>query len=259
MKNVFTNIDQANPITTLFKELYFPLKSESLSESSPPIPTTIAKFFEIIAYHFDQVYKERVIILNSSFPSNSIEITDYMKPFIIEPKDPDKHNDKDLTDPININNAIYSRFNEDLEKFAKERGLHRMNNEKVEQFQSRIINAHRFLLTSPTLSGLKDLITTVIKDDPKEFTLRELHTEDWILGKDVLGDESILGNNTPFYFIIDFKKIPIKLDQKTYLEDIINLYKPAHVGFHINAFILDNWILGGINEKLGINTYLEHR
>ena len=233
MKNIFTQLYQGNPIANLFKELYFPLKSKTLSESTPPIPTTMAKFFEIIAYHFDQVYKERVLILISSFPSNSIDITT------------DKNNDL--------------RFTADLEKFAKERGLYQLKNESDVQFQSRVINAHRFLVTSPTLSGLDQLLTNVIKDDPKDFTLRELYREDWVLGKDVLGDESILGNDTPFYFIVDFKKIPIKLDQKTYLEDIINLYKPAHVGFHINAFILDNWILGGINEKLGINTYLEHR
>ena len=233
MKNIFTQIYQANPIANLFKELYFPLKSKTLSESTPPIPTTMAKFFEIIAYHFDQVYKERVLILSSSFPSNSIDIATYKV--------------KDL------------RFTADLEKFAKERGLYQLKNESDVQFQSRVINAHRFLVTSPTLSGLDQLLTNVIKDDPKDFTLRELYREDWVLGKDVLGDESILGNDTPSYFIVDFKKIPIKLDQKTYLEDIINLYKPAHVGFHVNAFILDNWILGGINEKLGINTYLEHR
>ena len=234
MKNIFTQLYQANPIANLFKEIRFPLKSKTISDSYPSsIPTTMAKFFEIIAYHFDQVYKERVLILSSNFPSNSIDIT--------------------------IDKANDLRFKADLEKFAKERGLYQLKNESDIQFQSRVINAHRFLVTSPTLSGLKDLITNVIKDDPKEFTIRELYREDWVLGKDVLGDESILGNDTPSYFIVDFKKTPIKLDQKTYIEDIINLYKPAHVGFHINAFILDNWILGGINEKLGINTYLEHR
>jgi len=258
MKNIFTQIYQRNPIANLFKELYFPLKSKTLSESSPsPIPTTITKFFEIIAHHFDLVYKERVLILSSSFPSNSLEIIEYMTSLIIKPDDPDN-----ISHAIKVHNAIHSRFNVDLEKFAKERGLYKMNNEEDKQFQSRIINAHRFLLTSPTLNGLKDLITSVISDDPTEFTIRELYTEDWVLGKDMLGTDSILGNDTPAYFIVDFKEIPITLNQKIYLDNIINLYKPAHVGFHINAFILDNWILDDTNEKnekLGINTYLEYR
>lgn len=309
MKNIFTNnIYQRNPIANLFKELYFPLKSKNLSESSSyPIPTTIAKFFEIIAYHFDLVYKERVLILNSSFPSNSQEIIKH----IIKPEDPDKHDYTDLTDPININNAIYSRFSEDIEKFAKERGLYRINNEKITSFHSRIINAHRFLITSPTLHGLKDLITTVLRENenilgvnPPKFTIRELYTEDWVLYKDTLGldndvlglnsilraqnwilseeepeekdlvlvkyrlgSESILGYDTLFYFIVDFENNRITLDQKKYLNIIINLYKPAHIGFHINAFIQDDWILDDksveqdipYDEKLGINTYIEKR
>ena len=231
MKNIFTNIYKRNPITNLFKELYFPLKSKTLSESTPPIPTTMAKFFEIIAYHFDQVYKERVLILSSSFPSNSLILAD---------------------------KVLDLRFNTDLEKFAKERGLYQLKNESNLQFQSRVINAHRFLLSSPMLSGLEHLITSVISDDPKDFTIRELYKESWILGKGSLGVDMILGSNVfSYYFIVDFGQILIPLVLKTYLEDIINLYKPAYVGFHIKAFILDKWILGDKGEKLGINTYIE--
>ncbi len=236
MKNIFTNIYQRNPIVNLFKELYFPLKSKTLSESTPyPIPTTMAKFFEIIAYHFDQVYKERVLILSSSFPSNSLNI------LTLKPND--------------------LRFTTDLEKFAKERGLYQLKNEKSEQFQSRIVNAHRFLLTSPTLSGLEQLIINAISNDPKNFTIRELYKESWILGdndstslkKTNLGIDTILGNNfDSYYFIVDFKykDNPISLDQKSYLEHIINLYKPAHVGFHINTFLNDE-------KESEVNTSIE--
>ena len=44
-----------------------------------------------------------------------------------------------------------------------------------------------------------------------------------------------------YYFIVDFKDKDNKIssNQKAYLENIINLYKPAHAGFHINAFIDD--------------------
>ena len=113
-----------------------------------------------------------------------------------------------------------------------------MNNETPKQFQSRITNAHRFLLTSPTLNGLTDIITNIIKDDPKEFLIRELYKESWILGENYLGIDTILGNNMEsYYFIVDFKDNHITLDQKVYLENIINLYKPAHAGFHINTFI----------------------
>ena len=260
MKNIFTNIDQVNPIATLFKELYFPLKSKTISESSPPIPTTIAKFFEIIAYHFDLVYKERLLILNSSFPSNSIDITDYMKTLIIEPNDPSSHDYSDLTDPINISNAIHSRFVADLEKFAKERGLYQLKNESDPQFQSRIINAHRFLLTSPTLSGLTDIITSVISDDPKEFIIRELYTESWILEVDILDKNMILGNNfDSYYFIVDFqnKDNEISSVQKAYLENVINLYKPAHAGFHINAFLTGETSDNVDEKEPKVNTYLD--
>ena len=260
MKNIFTNIDQVNPIATLFKELYFPLKSKTISESSPPIPTTIAKFFEIIAYHFDLVYKERLLILNSSFPSNSIDITDYMKTLIIEPNDPSSHDYSDLTDPINISNAIHSRFVADLEKFAKERGLYQLKNESDPQFQSRIINAHRFLLTSPTLSGLTDIITSVISDDPKEFIIRELYTESWILEVDILDKNTILGNNiSSYYFVVDFqnKDNEISSVQKAYLENVINLYKPAHAGFHINAFLTGETSDNVDEKEPKVNTYLD--
>ena len=260
MKNIFTNIYKRNPIATLFKELYFPLKSKTISESSPPIPTTIAKFFEIIAYHFDLVYKERLLILNSSFPSNSIDITDYMKTLIIEPNDPSSHDYSDLTDPINISNAIHSRFVADLEKFAKERGLYQLKNESDPQFQSRIINAHRFLLTSPTLSGLTDIITSVISDDPKEFIIRELYTESWILEVDILDKNTILGNNiSSYYFVVDFqnKDNEISSVQKAYLENVINLYKPAHAGFHINAFLTGETSDNVDEKEPKVNTYLD--
>ena len=228
MKNIFTNIYQRNPIVNLFKELYFPLKSKTLSESTPsPIPTTMAKFFEIIAYHFDQVYKERVLILSSSFPSNSLDI------LTLKPND--------------------LRFTTDLEKFAKERGLYQLKNEKSEQFQARIINAHRFLLTSPTLSGLTAIITSIISDDPKKFIIRELFKESWILGVDILDENMILGNNfDSYYFVVDFKgeDNEITSNQKTYLENIINLYKPAHVGFHINTFLNDE-------KESEVNTSIE--
>ena len=233
MKNVFTQLYQRNPIANLFKELYFPLKSKTISEfSSVPIPTTITTFFEIIAQHFDQAYKERVLILSSSFPSNSLDILAF------------KPND--------------SRFKADLEKFAKERGLYQLKNESDIQFQSRIIYAHRFLLTSPTLLGLTDIITNIV---PQKFIIRELYTESWILGdndsnKDTslkrtsLGIDTILGNNfESYYFVVDFKGTGIELEQKTYLENVINLYKPAHAGFHINAFLKNE-------TKPEVNTYL---
>ena len=226
MKNIFTQIYQKNPIADLFRELYFPLKNKVLSESSPsPIPTAITKFFEIIAYHFDQAYKERVLIFSSCFPCNSLDIIEYIKT---------------LVKPDDISNVIYSRFNKDLEKFAEERGLYKLKNESDLQFQSRIINAHRFLATSPTLDGLTNIITNAISNDPKEFTIQYLYDKCWYLGETLLDKNLILENNILSYFIVDFDTTPITLEQKTYLESIINLYKPACIGFYINAFILDS-------------------
>ncbi len=242
MKNIFIQMYHRNPITNLFKDLSYPLKNNFSSNSFENTnPSSITKFFEIIAYHCDKVYKERALILSSSFPSNSIDIIDYMET-LPPPKD--------------------SRFDADLTKFATERGLYKMKDESQEQFQSRIINAHRFLLASSTLIGLRNIIDNVINSDPtllpKKFDIRELYTEDWVLGEEQLDENVILGNDvSSYYFVVDFGNDPIRLAEKIYLDNIIDLYKPAHIGYHINAFILDDWVLDDKDEICEINSFLD--
>jgi len=155
----------------------------------------------------------------------------------------------------NILNECFPRYSKDIDKFAKERGISCIKNEKEASYKERVIKAYSFLKTSSTLQGITSLITQVT---PKKFVVRELYTEDWTLGAkdEKLGDNTILGGDvSSYYFVVEFDSLTI--EEKAYLEEIIELYKPAHVGFHINAKILDDWILGLDTELLGENTYLE--
>jgi len=154
-----------------------------------------------------------------------------------------------------ILNNYFLKDSKDIEGFAKERGISRIQNEKEVAYKNRVIKAYSFLKYSSTLEGIKSLITQITN---KKFIIRELYSEDWILNNDneLLGDTTILGGDvSSYYFVVEFDKLLI--EEKTYLEEIIELYKPAHVGFHINAIILDDWILGEESELLGKNTYLE--
>ncbi len=144
----------------------------------------------------------------------------------------------------------------DVDEFAKERSVTRILNESDSSFNTRVLNAYKFLTTSPTKIGLQNILSSVID---KEFEIRELYTENFILddANERLEETAILsGDEASFYFIVEFA-VPLTVAEKDYLESIIDLYKPAHVGYHIGATILDDFILDDTNEQLEINTYLE--
>lgn len=149
-----------------------------------------------------------------------------------------------------------------LQKYAEDRGIVRVKNEGTESHFQRVLNAYAFLKNSSTLEGLTNILKLAIS---KEFTIRELYLDNWILGEEPLGfimkeEEkhytTFLGADyTSYYFVVTFD-VPLTLDEKNYLDKLIDLYKPAHTGCHIDARIVDEWKLDD-SERLGITTYIE--
>jgi hypothetical protein len=145
--------------------------------------------------------------------------------------------------------------NSSVRLFAEERGIERIKGESDISFRKRVLNAYHFLKSSPTRQGIEAIIQSSIA---KEFEIRELYQENFVLGnpQEKLGISTILQSSlASYYFVLDFSQ-PLTVEEKSYLKEIIELYKPAHIGYHINAMILDDWILGKDGEFLGENTYL---
>ncbi|MGL4677178.1 MAG: hypothetical protein ACRCWI_05880 [Brevinema sp.] len=145
--------------------------------------------------------------------------------------------------------------NDDFEEFSKDRGIVRIKNESSQSFYSRVLGAYSFLKNSSTKQGIIDILRSFTE---KEFRVRELYREDFVLGNpnEKLGITTQLKNSlASYYFTMDFTN-PLTVEEKQYLTEILDLYKPAHIGFHLNARIVDDWKLVNKEEKLGINTYL---
>ena len=148
----------------------------------------------------------------------------------------------------------FPRYGESIEPFAKERGVARIRGESYSSFMKRTENAFAFLTTATTREGIIQLITTFTD---KPFTLKELWEDTWILGDDTerLGiNTSIGGDNSANTFLLIFGFLSI--DEKNYITELVELYKPAHVKCILQAQIQDNWILGIEGEILGLSTYL---
>lgn len=148
---------------------------------------------------------------------------------------------------------IQSKSSERL--FAEERGIEKIKNESILSFQKRVLNAYSFLKNSPTRQGIESIIKS---STTKDFKIRELYREQFILGnlQEKLGENTQLQSSlASYYFVVGFTQA-LTVEEKNYVEEIIELYKPAHIGFHLNASISDDWILGKANEKLGKNTFI---
>lgn len=149
----------------------------------------------------------------------------------------------------------FIKNNKEFHLWAKERAIAYIRNESQESYYSRVLNAYSFLKNSSTKSGMENILRSFTN---KDFQIRELYKENFVLGNkaEILGVNTVLQSSlASFYFVVDFKN-SLNLDEKLYIEKIINIYKPAHIGFHINATVIDNWILGKEEEYLGISTYL---
>lgn len=167
-----------------------------------PFPSTIIRMiFSVIAYVFDIIYQQAYDIVLGCFP----------------------------------------KYSEDLDPYAQERGITKIQGESDIQFRKRITYAYQFARFSSTLQGIEDMISTILGGT---VSIRELHTEDWILGHERLGENTILGNDvSSYYFVVDLGDRSLTLVEKRYLEQVIEEYKPAHVGFHINAHIVDENVI----------------
>ncbi|MGL4393998.1 MAG: hypothetical protein ACRCS8_02090 [Brevinema sp.] len=120
-----------------------------------------------------------------------------------------------------------------FDQIARDRGIKRIKNESLHAYQARIRYAFKFLKYSSTLQGITDIISTVIPN--KSFTIRELYQENFILGDptEELGITTIINSSQQrFYFVVDIHDLTD--DEEIYLDEIIRLYRPAHVQFRIN-------------------------
>ncbi|MGL5956781.1 MAG: hypothetical protein ACRC0X_09350 [Brevinema sp.] len=143
---------------------------------------------------------------------------------------------------------------QDLELFAKDRGIQRIKYESMRSFQGRVLNAYTFLKNSSTKVGIEGVIKRSIE---KNFEIKEIYQDNFILDHEgeILEETTYLSDDN-FYFVVKFYD-PLTVEEDLYLKEIIELYKPAHIGYHLEAMILDDFILDDDNEQLEINTYLE--
>ncbi len=154
-----------------------------------------------------------------------------------------------------ILNSHFISNNSSLILFAQDRGITKIKGESEESFQIRVLNAYQFLKLSPTRQGIENIIKSSVS---KNFVLRELYQEDFILDneQESLEETTILSDDSSnYYFVVEFSQ-SLTVEEKSYVEEIIELYKPAHIGYHISATILDNFILDDDAELLEYNTYL---
>lgn len=202
-----------------FNTLKIPLKETS---------TVFKVLFTAIAEEFDSLRNFAKMIVNSHFV----------------------HTDNYLIDEQRSDEGLTSE-----RLFAEERGIVKIKKESDKNYGQRVLSAYEFNKRSSTLEGLRDILSSATD---KEFTIRELYRDDWVLGEEPLEfiedengdkiDTTILGSNfVSLYFVVDFDQIKLKLDEKEYLEQLIELYKPAHIGYHINAQIEEeDWRLEGV-------------
>ncbi len=136
-----------------------------------------------------------------------------------------------------IRESVFSGFLQskaDLYMHAKDRGLEQIRNESADVFYERLINAYRFLKNSSTKNGIEDIIRGYTD---KRFDIREPYKDVFILGKGILGVTTVLsGEVSNHYFIVEFFE-KITEEEKAYIEELVETFKPAHTGFRIIAII----------------------
>ncbi|SFB88670.1 hypothetical protein SAMN02745150_01198 [Brevinema andersonii] len=119
-----------------------------------------------------------------------------------------------------------------LEHIAKDRDIVRLQGESEASYRNRVTYAYLFRKQSATNSGITALIQRITN---KPFVIRELFRETWVLGnvREKLGKTTILGSPLDrFFFIVAFQTSLMK-EERTYIQRVIHLYKPAHSGFII--------------------------
>lgn len=137
---------------------------------------------------------------------------------------------------------------------AKERGITKLKYEDEDSFKNRAVYALLFYRSSSTKEGLEAILKLCTT---KTFTLTESYKGAWIFGK------SRFGINTYAYssesantIILEFFQM-LTDEEKTYITQILDLYKPAHVAVYIKEPLEENqkvWLLG--ERSFGLTTYI---
>lgn len=133
---------------------------------------------------------------------------------------------------ITLTRQAFPQDTEYLAAVANDRGIVRIAGENDQAYKNRVIYAFEFQRNSSTFAGITSLIQRITD---KPFMIRELYKETWILGdpKELLGITTILGSPLDrFFFIVEFTE-KIEDTEKTYITNVLNIYKPAHTGFRI--------------------------
>lgn len=133
---------------------------------------------------------------------------------------------------VSLIKQVFPQYSFYLNLIAKDRGIIRLVGESLFSYRNRVICAYEFQKFSSTKSGIENLISQITE---KSFIIRELYKESWILGNpdEFLGISTIIGSpEYRFYFIVEFTEV-MTIEEKAYLEEILKIYSPAHVGFRI--------------------------
>lgn len=129
----------------------------------------------------------------------------------------------------------------DVTPYAKERGLYRAKDESEENFRKRVLNAFHFLQNASTRYGMEYILNVITS---KEFIIIEPNAESFILGDTdkKLGINTVIQGDelSPYLFFLVAFSTALTTEEYNYISEIIHIYKPAHIGFSINAVIDDS-------------------
>lgn len=131
-----------------------------------------------------------------------------------------------------LTKQAFPQYTNWITAIANDRGIVRIAGESDQAYKNRVIYAYEFQRNSSTFTGITSLIQRITD---KPFLIRELYKETWILGdlKEPLGITTILGSPLDrFFFIVEFQTV-LTNEEKTYITNVLSIYKPAHTGFRI--------------------------
>lgn len=133
---------------------------------------------------------------------------------------------------ITLARQAFPQYTNWIAAIANDRGIVRIAGESDQAYRNRVIYAYEFQRNSSTFDAITSLIQRITG---KPFVIRELYKETWILGdpKELLGTNTILGSPLDrFFFIVEFQTV-LTNQEKTYITNVLSIYKPAHTGFRI--------------------------
>ncbi len=126
--------------------------------------------------------------------------------------------------------SCFIQSGSNISLYAEDRGLEQLKNESDRDFYNRTLNAYRFLKNCSTKKGIEDILMSFTD---KAFVIKEQYKNIFVLGEAMLGVNSELTTiKLGYYFIVEFAE-SISEEEKSYMEDLLNTFKPAHTDFCI--------------------------